>query len=118
MKSLFSNIIAATLGLWLATVFVAGVSVRLFYTTNFFGIHLTALWEVFLLLGVTLGLLNYFVKPILKAIALPLEIITLGLFTFVINMGLIWVLTYIFKEFSAPWFYPCFGPRLSFGYLM
>jgi len=41
------------------------------------------------ILGIILGLLNYFVKPILEVISLPLEIITLGLFTFVINIFLV-----------------------------
>src|SRR5579863_7314827 len=106
MKSLLANIIGAILGLWLSTLFVVGVSVRLLPSTSFFGIHLTALWEVYLLLGIILGLINFFVKPVLEALTLPLEVITLGLFWFLINMGMIWVLEYIFKEFRAPWFYP------------
>jgi len=106
MKRLISLVISAGLGLWLAVLFVPGVTTRLYPGSNFFGIPLTAQWELFLLLGIVLGLLNYFVKPILNTITLPLRIITLGLFGFVINMGLIWVMDYIFKEFSAPWFWP------------
>ncbi len=112
MKSLLSHILSAGLGLWLATLFVAGVVVRVYPNSNFFGAPLTAQWQIFILLGVILGLLNYFVKPILNTIALPLRIITLGLFGFLINMGLIWVVDYIFKEFSAPWLYPLFWTTL------
>lgn len=35
--------------------------------------------------AVVLGLLNIFVKPILKVLSLPLTILTLGLFSLVIN---------------------------------
>ena len=98
MKKLLSQIIACSIGLWLATLFVSGVSVSILQNSAFFGVQLTAQWQIFLLLGISLGLLNYFVKPMLKLIALPLEIITLGLFTLVINMGLLWVLDKIFNE--------------------
>ena len=61
---------------------------------------------IFLVLGIVLGLLNYFLKPLLRALSLPLEIITLGLFTIVINMALIWLLDMMFDELSVPFFLP------------
>ena len=106
MKRLFSQIIAAILGLWLAQLFVPGVIIRAYPTSNLFGFSLTAQWEIILLLGIVLGLLNYFLKPLLKALSLPLEIITFGLFTIVINMALIWLLALIFDELSIPLFLP------------
>jgi len=106
MRRLLSQIIAATLGLWLATLFVGGVVVRAYPTSNFFGLSLTTQWEIFLVLGVVLGLLNYFLKPLLKTLALPIEIITLGLFSIVINAALIWILDMMFDELSAPFFLP------------
>lgn len=106
MKKLLSQIAAAIFGLLLASLFVPGVAVRVYPESNFFGFHIIALWQVFLVLGIILGLLNYFVKPILKAISLPLEIITLGLFSLVINMGLIWFLDKMFVELDVPWLYP------------
>jgi putative membrane protein len=98
MKRLLSQIIAGSLGLWLATLFVAGVVIRVYPDSNFFGFPLTIQWEVILVLGIVLGLLNYFLKPLLKTLALPLEIITLGLFTVVINMALLWILDLMFDE--------------------
>jgi len=106
MKRLLSQIIAAILGLWLATLFVPGVIIRAYPTSNFFGFALTAQWEIILVLGIVLGLLNYFLKPLLKAFSLPLEIITLGLFTIVINMALIWFLDLMFDELYVPIFLP------------
>lgn len=106
MKRLLSQIIAAILGLWLATSFVPRVVIRTYPTSNFFGFSLTAQWEIFLVLGIVLGLLNYFLKPLLKALSLPIEMLTLGLFTIVINMGIIWLLDMMFDELYVPFLLP------------
>lgn len=98
--------ISSGLGLYLATVFVAGVSVQTYPDSSFLGISFDQNWKFLILFGIILGLLNYFVKPILHIITLPLRIITLGLFGFVVNMALIWVVDYAFKELSIPWFFP------------
>ncbi len=105
MKKLLYQIIAAFLGLWLAVQFVSGVRVRVYPDSSFFGIPLTSSWHVLLLLGIILGLINSFVKPILKTLTLPLRIITLGLFSLVINLGLIWMVDILFQEITIPWFW-------------
>lgn len=46
--------------------------------------------------GIVLGLINFFIKPVIKAVTFPLRFITLGLFGLVINMALIWVVDVIF----------------------
>ncbi|OGZ78532.1 MAG: hypothetical protein A2528_02720 [Candidatus Staskawiczbacteria bacterium RIFOXYD2_FULL_37_9] len=106
MKKLLSQIVSAGLGLWLATLLPIGIVARAYPDSNFFGFPLTAQWEIFLVLGIVLGLLNYFLKPLLKTIALPLEIITLGLFTIVINMALLWLLDLMFDELYIPIYLP------------
>ncbi len=73
------HIISATLGLYLAARIVPGV--------EFYGTYLSLI-----LIGVVLGLANFFVKPIVKAISLPAIILTLGLFSIVINMALVWLI--------------------------
>lgn len=112
MKKLLSQVIAAGLGLWLATMFVPRAIIKIYPETNFFGAPLTALWQIILVLGIILGLLNYFVKPILKAISLPLAIITLGLFSVIINMGMLWFIDIMFDELYIPWFFPLFDTTL------
>lgn len=52
----------------------------------FDGIHI-ANWQSAMVAAAILGLLNTFIKPILTILTLPFQIITLGLFTFVINAG-------------------------------
>ena len=106
MRKILSQIIAATAGLWIATLFMPEIIVWTYPQSNFFGFSLVYQWEIFLLLGAVLGLLNYFLRSLLKLFALPLQIITLGLFTIVINACLIWILDMMFDELSVPLFLP------------
>jgi putative membrane protein len=49
-----------------------------------------------LLVAVVLGLLNNFVKPILVVLTIPITLVTLGLFLFVINIIIVkWVATLV-----------------------
>jgi putative membrane protein len=98
--------VAAGAGLWLASLYVPGVKVISYSNSQFFGFNLTHSWQIFLLLGVFLGLLNYFLRPILKTLSLPLEIVTLGLFTIVIDMALIWLIDIIFDELKISLWLP------------
>lgn len=112
MNRLLYQILAAVLGLWLAVLFVPGVYANIYAGSSFFGFGLTAQWQLLVLLGIIIGLLNFFVKPILNAVALPLRLLTFGLFGFFINMALIWAVDMMFQEFSAPWFFPLFWTTL------
>lgn len=48
-------------------------------------------WVSALIVALVLSLLNVLVRPILKIIAIPLNALTLGLFTFVINMFILYL---------------------------
>lgn len=48
------------------------------------GIEVSSIWTA-LVVAVILGIVNIFVKPIFLVLTLPLTILTLGLFIFVIN---------------------------------
>ena len=52
------------------------------------GIHIDTFWTA-LLLAVVLAILNALLKPILIILTLPITILTLGLFLFVINAGIV-----------------------------
>jgi len=60
---------------------------------------------VALVVAVVLGLLNTVIKPILIILALPIEIVTLGLFTFVINAGLVMLTSRIVDGFYVKSFW-------------
>lgn len=51
-----------------------------------------------ILVGIAIGLLMMIIRPILNAITLPLRIITLNLFSFIIIMFLIWTVDCIFPS--------------------
>jgi uncharacterized membrane protein YvlD (DUF360 family) len=52
--------------------------------------------------------INSLLKPILDKITWPLKIITLGLFSLVLNMAIIWFLDLIFLELVIAGFLPLF----------
>ncbi len=89
MWNLFLQVIAGILGIWLAARYVPGV--------EFIGN-----WKTLVLAGTILGLINFFIKPILNIITLPLRILTFGLFSLVINMLMVWVIDIFFPELTIP----------------
>jgi putative membrane protein len=52
-------------------------------------------WHSALLGALTLGLMNAFVRPVLLFLTLPLNIITLGLFTILLNAAIFFSVGYI-----------------------
>lgn len=72
-------------------------TVAIFIVAHFFnGITVTNL-NVALKVAVVLGLLQFFVKPIIVFLTIPITVLTLGLFLFVINSILI-LITDVFVE--------------------
>jgi putative membrane protein len=65
---------------WLINAAALWVAVRLVSGVTFSG-H----WSLLLAVALVFGALNAVVRPVLKLLSLPLLIVTLGLFTFVIN---------------------------------
>ncbi|MEK7606187.1 MAG: phage holin family protein [Patescibacteria group bacterium] len=61
-----------------------------------------------LIVAVVLGLVNLIIKPIVVILTLPINIITLGLFTFVINALLLWFVASFIDGFSIDGFIPAF----------
>ena len=90
MKLLFRILITALLVLGLAKI-MKGVIVDEFTTA--------------LTVAIVLGLLNFFVKPILVLFTLPVTIFTLGLFLLVINAVMIWLCDYFIDGFKISSFW-------------
>jgi putative membrane protein len=59
-------------------------------------------------LAVVLGLINVFLKPIVSLLTLPLNIVTLGLFSLVVNALLVLLAAMIVPGFSVAGFWPAF----------
>jgi len=94
-RKLILQIIAGILGIWLATEFVNGIT----FTNNL---------KILLFAGLILGLINFFIKPILNLITLPLRVLTLGLFSIVINMAIVWVIDVLFIDLQITGLVPLF----------
>ena len=80
-------IVFNAIGLW-ATTFVPGITFR--------GSVLTLL-----LGGAILGLFNLIVKPLALLISLPLLIVTLGLFYFILNGILLWLVSLLIPGYAV-----------------
>ena len=59
-----------------------------------------------LLVALVLGILNALIKPIILILTLPINILTLGLFTFVINAFLLIIASYFVRGFQINGFIP------------
>lgn len=87
------HILGTTLAVLLASHVVPGFSITgSFYTA--------------LIIALVLGVLNVTIKPILSILTLPLNIITLGLFSFVINAVLLLLIARFVPDFHIEGFLP------------
>jgi len=93
MKRFLGYVIVGFLGLYLATLFVPGVEVK-----GDFGEGIKILFFA----GVVLGLVNFFLKPIVDLITFPLRLLTFGLFSLVVNMGMVWIVDILFSKLIIP----------------
>ncbi len=69
------------------------------------GIHVADLTTA-VVVAVVMGILNSVIKPILVVLTLPITIVTLGLFTLVINASLVMLAARIIPGFSVTGFWP------------
>ena len=58
-------------------------------------------WQVYATMAVVLGLVNALIRPILSAMTCLLQVVTLGLFTFVLNAIMFWLSAEIFNQFAS-----------------
>jgi putative membrane protein len=70
---------------------------------------------VVIVVAFVLGFLNAFLRPLLLLITLPLNILTLGLFTFFINGFIFYLVSKIVKGFTITGFWPAFFGALIFS---
>ncbi|MFC1618213.1 phage holin family protein [Patescibacteria group bacterium] len=91
--------------LWLAAQLITGID----YSNN---------WRVLLVAGVVLGLLNMFIKPILKVISAPCLWLILGLlFPLVINMIILYFAAWLVPGFEINGLLPGFLATLIISIL-
>ncbi len=87
ITKLILHCLCAVLGLFLASYLISSV--------DFVGTV-----EILLIAGLIMGLVNFFIRPVLKIITLPLKFLTLGLSSLIINIGLVWLIIGVFFKES------------------
>lgn len=90
MKKILLRCLANMLGFYIAGLLFPAIS--------------SSSYESFFWAGIVLGLLNIFVRPLLVLISLPLTLLTLGLFTLVINTLLVIMTQHLISGLVIPSF--------------
>ena len=54
-------------------------------------------WWWAVIIAIVLGLVNSWIRPLVKFLALPINLLTLGLFTFVINGAMVMLCSWLLK---------------------
>jgi putative membrane protein len=85
MRGLIARLFVTAFGLWMADMVLAGVRFD----------SVVALWFAALLLG----LVNAFVRPVVIFLTLPLTLVTLGLFLFVVNGAMLLLVAALLPTF-------------------
>jgi len=91
---------------WVANIVALAVADWIFSGVSING------WAAFLIGGAVLGIANTIIKPILTLLTLPLVIITLGLFLFVINVAMLALAEWIAPDFSIDGFWTYIGATI------
>ncbi|MEI7620720.1 MAG: phage holin family protein [Candidatus Falkowbacteria bacterium] len=91
---LIIRLLLNALALLAAPYIITGVNVSSFYTA--------------IIAAIILGLVNAVIRPILILLTLPITILTLGLFTLVINSLLVLFVASFVKGFTVIGFWPAF----------
>ncbi len=90
IKKYLLRIAIAFVGFFIADYFLKGVDIlNLKYT---------------LIIGVTLGTINFFIRPLINIATFPLRVLTLGLFSFFVNIAIIWFVKAMFQEIEIEGF--------------
>ena len=108
MSRFLAYIIIGFLGFYLATLLVPGVKVEGSFEESL---------KILFLAGVAFGIVNYFLKPIINLITLPLRVLTFGLFGLIVNMLMVWIVDILFPKLIIVGFWPLFWTGLLIWFL-
>ena len=75
-------------------------------------------WWQLVVIAIVFGLINSLVKPIVKLLALPIRLATLGLISFVINAGMLLLLAWVAGLFDLSFKIGGFPPNLDLDALI
>lgn len=90
MRSFLVRVLTNGVAIWVAALLVPGIGLG---DDDFAGQALTVL-----LVAVVFGLVNAVLGPIVRIVTFPLFVLTLGLFTFIVNALLLWFTGWVSAE--------------------
>jgi putative membrane protein len=102
MRSFIVRVLINGLALWIASWILPGLEITTSAATE--AVARTGISEgtdaagvvlAYLFVGLIFGLVNAFVRPIVSFLSLPITILTLGLFTIVINAAMLYLTSWI-----------------------
>ncbi|MDO8625974.1 MAG: phage holin family protein [Candidatus Magasanikbacteria bacterium] len=91
---LFIRWLLSAAALVLLAYYIPGISIANFYAA--------------IVAALVLGLINALIKPIIVVLTLPFNILTLGLFSLLINTFCFWFASTVVKGFGVAGFWPAF----------
>jgi putative membrane protein len=77
------------------------------------GITVSSFW-VALIAALVIGIVNALIRPLLLLLTLPINVLTLGIFTFVINALMFWLAAYLVRGFEVANFTAAFFGAIVF----
>ena len=72
------------------------------------GLTVTGGWETIFLIAIVWSVISMVVKPVLSILTLPITLITFGLFSFVLNALLFWLMAAVVPGFAVAGFFSAF----------
>lgn len=83
-----------------------GVVVAVILTVNVVpGVSVSGGWETMFLVALVWSVIVVVIRPVLKLLALPITILTLGLFSLILNALLFWGMTFLVPSFVVAGFW-------------
>lgn len=101
MKALLLKWLINTIALFVVVNVVSGISVER--------------WQTLLVGALVLGLLNAFFRPLILLLTLPVNVLTLGLFTLIINGMIFYLAAWLVTGFHVTGFWTSFVAALVFS---
>jgi putative membrane protein len=102
MRSFIVRVLINGLALWIASWILPGLDITTSATTEAVaktgvtqGTDTIGIILAYLFVGVIFGVVNAFVRPLVSFLSLPITILTLGLFTIVINAAMLYLTSWI-----------------------
>ena len=92
IKKHFRSFVFNTTALWFAAYLIKGVTI-------------SGGFKSFLITGLVLTLVNLFVRPLIKLLLLPVNLLTLGAFRWLVNVGALYLVASLVEQFQVSSFH-------------